>query len=401
MNLKLLISFMMAGLLFSCAPDESILLEEEKPTLPSNTHKYGDIILPAYFEFMSVDATTGDIEDSGIPVLMTETINDDAFDDKATLGRVLFYDKKLSLNNTVSCGSCHSQSAGFADPVAASRGFKGQLTDRNSMSIANPFVNNSFFWDSRTHDLETLILQPVANHIEMGMEELDKLNIKLAGTSYYPELFEKAFGSDNITSFKISEAMSTFLKSMVAKDAKFDQGMESDFANFTAEEMLGKEIFYSAEAKCGTCHSGANFSSPDGNFNFLMRFSESDIASNPSLAFITGDEYNQTLGTANIGLEMEYEDQGRRNGQFKIPSLRNIEVTGPYMHDGRFATLEEVVDHYDRNIQPHQHLDRKFRNSSGIQALELTSDEKRALVAFMKTLTDDALLRDEKFSNPF
>ena len=402
MNTKLTFSILITLVLFACVPDESVLISEEKPSLPENLHKYGEVVMPAHFDFMAVDGSNGDVTAGVGNALIDRTFGDDQYDAKATLGRVLFYDKKLSLNNTVSCASCHDQKAGFADPVDFSEGFKGQKTTRNSMALANPVYNNSFFWDSRTHDLESLILQPVADHIEMGMEELDKLNTKLANTTYYGDLFDEAYGSQNITSFKISEAISCFLNSMVSRDSKFDEGVVANFQNFTAQEMRGKEIFYSAEAKCGTCHAGANFSAPDGNFNFEMRFSQEDLMNNPSLFNVSAHEYGETLGTANIGLDEVYADNGRRNGEFKIPSLRNIAVTGPYMHDGRFQTLDEVIDHYDQKIQPHNHLDDKFKSTaSAIQNLGLSSSDKQALKAFLNTLTDNSLLTDEKFSNPF
>ncbi len=405
MNSKLLFPIFCMLLLFACEPDSSILETEEKPTLPSTVAQYDQVMMPAHFSFMSVNGSTGEVSTEGTSPIPLNAL-DDITNEKATLGRVLFYDKKLSLTNRVSCGSCHDQKAGFADSKAFSDGFNGQKTKRNSMALANSVYNNSFFWDSRTPDLNTLILQPVVDHIEMGMEELDKLNLKLENTSYYGELFENAFGDDQISSVRISEAIATFVNSMVSKDSKFDEGVATNFENFSAIELAGKDLFFSARTKCGTCHSGANFIANTGFAEIavgLIHFSEEDMNAHPSLRDVFPGEYNQTVGTANIGLDKQYADQGRNDGKFKIPSLRNIAVTGPYMHDGRFATLEDVIDHYDQNIQPHTHLDDKFLSagSANPQSLNLNENEKQALVAFLNTLTDDSLLTDDKFSNPF
>ncbi len=322
--------------------------------------------------------------------------------DGATLGRVLFYDTQLSLNNRVSCASCHDQQKAFADVGVSSVGFENKVTPRNSMAIVNPVFNNSLFWDSRVNTLEELVAEPIQNHVEMGMESMEQLSTKLRNVDYYGPLFEKAFGTNMINEERIVNAMSQFLKSMVSVESKFDKGLASNFSNFTAQEARGQQIFFSKDANCSSCHSGVNFSAPDGfgagsavgaNTEFFNVF-----AGNQDMNEYAGTEIK---GTANIGLDLVYSDDGFGDGQFKIPTLRNIELTGPYMHDGRYATLEEVVDHYDSKIKLHDNLDDKFIQAGQVKRLNLSDDDKSALVAFLKTLTDEEFSRSERFSDPF
>lgn len=304
-------------------------------------------------------------------------------DAKAKLGRVLFYDKKLSLNSTVSCGSCHNQGLGFSDGKAFSTGFEGKTTSRSSMAICNPALSRAgMFWDEREASVTDLALRPVVNHIEMGMEDLKLLQIKLAGVDYYPDLFKQAYGDTKISSDRIAESMAAFLRSMVSWDSKYDQGVKANFANFTKEEKRGMEIFMGKNAtnsnqnfqagECSGCHAAPNFDRTWG-------------------------------GGANIGLDKVSKDKGLGNGMFKVPTLRNVELTAPYMHDGRFKTLEEVVDHYNEKVIDNPSLDwnLKDQNGNGAKKLNLIDADKKALVAFLKTLTDKKFVNDSKFSDPF
>lgn len=315
----------------------------------------------------------------------------------ATLGRVLFYDKKLSLNNTVSCASCHKQAKGFSDGKTFSEGFEGRITSRNAPHLVNLYESSGYFLDGRTSSLEELALQPVENHIEMGIENMDDLPAKLAAEAYYLPLFEDAFGTPEVTPERISKAMAQFLRSMVSYNAKIDR--VADVGELTDMERLGSVMFNSWDkGGCINCHSGKSFAGWGTTF-------------------------------ANIGLEEEYADNGLgelerdANGMFKVPSLRNIALTAPYMHDGRFATLEEVIDHYDAGIMPHPNLHWSLRNGgfgfnngfpvdpsffpAGISDTgepirrNFTDIEKRALVAFLHTLTDEEFVTDLKFSDPF
>lgn len=294
-------------------------------------------------------------------------------DAKADLGRVLFYDQTLSLNNAVACGSCHFQKLAFADGKALSQGFEGRQTTRNSMAIVNPAMSQAgLFWDTRANCVKNLALQPVQNHIEMGMEDLTLLTRKLAVIDYYPDLFMKAYGSPSITEDKIAEGLNAFIRSFVSWDSKYDEGEKSKFANFTAEEKHGKQLFSDWNgANCASCHNEPTFDQQWGN-------------------------------GANIGLDKISSDKGIGGAsKFKVPSLRNIELTGPYMHDGRFKTLEEVVTHYSDKVQMNSQLDFNLRNGNQAKRLNLNEGDKKALVAFLKTLTDKNFISNPKFSDPF
>ncbi len=356
------------------------------PDLPGEFYNYSDVEMPpqmagGFFNGGMVIDNNMLINFVDVPVGNTFEMSN-ITDAGATLGRVLFYDRQLSINNAVACGSCHRQEFAFADGQTGSPGFGGKMTPRNSMAIVNVALNNNLFWDSRLASLREMVIQPVQNHIEMGMESMDVLSSKLAKSDFYPPLFEAAFGSPEVNEDRIASALTQFLSAMITANSKFDHGQENGFVNFSELEKMGKALFFSERAMCSSCHSGANFSAPDG----------------------PGDPYGTpTLkGTANIGLDLVYKDNGKGEGQFKIPSLRNIALTAPYMHDGRFNTLEEVVEHYNSGIQAHRNLDPKFIGPDGNpKRLELNALEKSALVAFLKTLTDEELLRDIRFSDPF
>lgn len=307
---------------------------------------------------------------------------------KAMLGRVLFYDNKLSANEKVNCSSCHLQDKGFADTKAQSEGFDGELTPRNSLSLG---VNvriydnsgSSFFWDERASNVQEQSVETIQNAIEMGMN-FGELVERLKAEPHYQILFRKAFPElDNrITEQTITAALSEFVNGIASFNSKFDEGMKNrggnmhgTFSNFTAAENQGKTLF---QNHCQSCH---------------------------------GNNTNTFERIANNGLDLVYEDKGIGErtertldyGVFKVPLLRNIELTAPYMHDGRFDTLEEVVEHYNSGLKNHSNLDNRlknFQNNEPIQ-LNLTEEEKAALVAFMKTLTDETLATTERFSDPF
>ena len=340
------------------------------PSLPQTSFNYANINLPAHFTINNPDF--GNI--SG----MDNTPNNNQISDAgATLGRVLFYDKRLSANDTTACASCHLQENGFSDPRQLSVGFEGGLTGRHSMSLANAayYERGRFFWDERADTLEEQVLLPIQDSVEMGME-LDDLEVKLAQTTFYPDLFEEAFGTETITSDRISLALAQFVRSMVSFQSTFDEGFNNngDFnpnGVFTQEEELGRQLFFSNNngPNCDACHETA-----------VMALDQ----------------------PRNNGLDANTNaDQGTGGGRFKSPSLRNIAVTAPYMHDGRFNTLEEVVEHYNSGIQDHPQLANQLQDNGQPERLNLSQAEKDALVAFMEALTDEAFLTDPKFSDPF
>lgn len=356
------------------SPDEAQVVEV--PVLPATLHEYANINLPPYFNqqpLVGYDTTPG---------------NNPITNEGATLGRVLFYDKNLSANNTVACASCHIQEFGFSDPNQFSIGFDGGLTGRNSMGLSNAryYENLAFFWDERAATLEDQVLQPIQNEVEMGLT-LTELVEKVDAQSYYDDLFMDAFGSTEVTTERISLALAQFVRSMVSYQSKYDEGLATGFANFTPQENLGRQLFNDpGRGNCAGCH--------------------------------TTDAHVATEAR-NIGLDLVYADNGvgdvtgnpADNGLFKVPSLRNIEVTGPYMHDGRFDTLQEVIDHYSNNIENHPNLSPQLRLPGPppppgappppARMPNFNQTERNALEAFMLTLTDNDLLTDEKFSDPF
>jgi cytochrome c peroxidase len=334
---------------------------------PEVPYRYTDLDLPSHFTQPAAtkfDNTPADnlVTDAG-----------------AALGRVLFYDTRLSANNTISCGSCHVQSRAFVDPSRFSRGFKGELTDRHAMNLVNLRYHPRarFFWDERGDNLEAMVLLPVVNQLEMG-QTLKNLPGILAAERHYPRLFREAFGDPEITVERIARALAQFLRSMVSYQSKYDEGRaiagssRDDFANFTRQENRGKALFI---RNCGLCHL------PDQDAHFVM--------TEPVNTGLDEDTARSDGGVGDISLKPQ--DIGR----FKSPSLRNVEFTGPYMHDGRFATLEAVLDHYSSGGKNHPNKDVR------VQPLHFTSSEKAALIAFLKTLTDEKFLSDPKFSDPF
>jgi cytochrome c peroxidase len=337
-------------------------------TLPAVSYRYASIeMLPVHFR--QGDAQRFDNTPTDNPIT----------DAGATLGRVLFYDTRLSANNTISCGSCHVQKAGFADPKPGSRGFAGGTTDRHAMNLVNLRYHprGRFFWDERGGNLESMVLMPVENHLEMG-QDLKQLSQVISRDERYLELFRSAFGDPVVTNERISRALAQFLRSLVSYQSKYDRGRaavsssKEDFANFTPQENRGKALF---ERNCALCHL------PDQDAHFVMK-----EAVNTGL---DDDTRGTDGGVGDITLNP------RDLGHFKSPSLRNVEVTGPYMHDGRFATLDAVLDHYSSGGKKHPNKDVR------VQPLNLTNSEKAALIAFLKTLTDPRFLSDPRFSDPF
>jgi cytochrome c peroxidase len=336
-----------------------------EPKLPAVPYEYAAIPLPQHFFRPAI------VNQDNTPA------NNPITNEGATLGRVLFYDTRLSANNTISCASCHQQAHSFTDSAALSTGFAGGLTGRNSMSLANAryFQPGTFFWDERAATLEDQVLQPIQNEVEMGLT-LNEMVARVEATAFYPPLFEQAFGTPQINSERVSLALSQFVRSMVSYQAKYDAGVATNFSNFTPQENQGRQIF-TGRGNCDSCHTTDAFVAQEATNNGL------DVTTTDAgLGGMTGNVADE--------------------GKFKVPSLRNVELTGPYMHNGRFATLSEVVEFYNSGVQPHPNLDPRLRGPNGQpRRLNLTTNEKAALVAFLQTVTDDTFIHDPKFSNPF
>ena len=301
------------------------------------------------------------------------------------LGRMLFYDKRLSGDGTMSCSSCHSQATGFSDTNRFSIGILGLPGGRQAMATTNMLWNsNKFFWDGRANLLRDQSLMPIEDSLEMH-ETLPNVVAKLQSTEIYPIQFFTAFGSSKITTENISKALEQFMNSIVSNNSKFDKEERGE-VTFTPSEQRGKDLFYTeynaffpatSGADCAHCHSGANFE----NDRYMNNGLDSDADMN---------DLGRMGVTGNV--------MGK--GKFKVTSLRNIELTPPYMHDGRFKTLEEVVDHYNSGLVNSSTIDPALE-ATRATGLFLTAQDKIDLVNFLKTLTDKELARDKRYSSPF
>jgi cytochrome c peroxidase len=304
----------------------------------------------------------------------------------ATLGRVLFYDKQLSIDQSISCASCHQQAIGFADTAQFSVGLNGQTTHRHSMALGNAvyYQSGRFFWDERAATLEEQVLQPIVDPIEMGMT-LAALEERIQASEYYPLLFKRAFETGDINSENIGKALAQFVRSLISYESKFDDGRSAvdnifeDFPNFTAQENLGKSIFMSNNAvNCFGCHN--------------------------TEAFITDNPRNNGLYLTNQdpGISI-HTNNGLDAGKFKAPSLKNIALRSRFMHDGSMGSLDEVINHYNVRIKPNTNLDSHLLDLSTGNPLKmnLAPSEVDALKVFLHTLTDEKFITSPKYSDPF
>lgn len=300
------------------------------------------------------------------------------------LGRMLFYEKAMSGDGTQSCADCHRQEHAFSDTAQFSTGIAGMFGKRQAMAVFNMLWNsNEFFWDGRAHLLRNQALLPIQDPLEMN-ESLENVVAKLSAMNLYTDQFNKAFGSTEINPEKISLALEQFMNSIVSNRSKYDKYLAGE-TQLTPEEERGRKLYFAeynptfpniTGADCAHCHGGANFENDRYMNNGL-----------DSAGFI------QDMGREKVsGNPMD-------RGKFKVPSLRNIAITPPYMHDGRFATLEEVIDHYNEGIHPSPSLDPALQSTMAT-GLMLDAQEKADLIAFLKTLTDDELVNDARYSNP-
>ena len=352
-----------------------------KLNLPAVPYNYSQVELPQHFAEI---AAAYDNTPSHNPIT----------DHGATLGRVLFYDTTLSANGTVSCASCHKQKLAFTDEKQLSVGFRGKPVTRNSMSLVNAryYRSGRFFWDERAATLEEQALMPIENPVEMG-HSLPRLVTQLQADEIYPPLFEKAFGSPEVSALRMARAMAQFIRSIVSCRSKYDVGragvdsVYDPFANFTDQENYGKQQFLE-RGQCAQCH--------------LHDAATSGRSRQSAFFFVNGPTVNGVDG------EIDVRDVGvggrtgvvKDMGAFKASSLRNIELTGPYMHDGRFTTLDRVIEHYNWSVRPHPNLDSRL-DEIAAQGLALPEREKVALTAFLTILTDYDLINDPRFTDPF
>lgn len=304
----------------------------------------------------------------GLPLMNIPSTNPLTVEGVA-LGKRLFYDPILSRDNTQSCASCHLQDFGFTDPNQFSTGIDGIAGTRNAMPLINLGWQTKFFWDGGANGLESQVLGPITNPIEMH-ETMANVVAKLNSHTEYPDLFKAAFGNAEVTSQNIMRAIAQFERTLISGNSKYDQYMRGE-TFLTSQELNGLSLFTDMEkGDCSHCHSlGSTFS----DFEFR----------NTGLDSIPVDE-GRYLITLN---------QGDR-GKFKTPSLRNVELTGPYMHDGRFQSLLECVEHYNTGFRYSDNLD---PNLTFAVKGRMTQQEMEDLVAFMKTLTDMEFVNNPAF----
>jgi cytochrome c peroxidase len=322
---------------------------------------------------------------------------------KATLGRVLFYDNNLSIDNTISCGSCHKQAAAFSDPDGVSKGVAGGTTGRHSMRLVNSrfAAETRFFWNERAATLEQQVTQPIQDHAEMGFSGqngrpgLPALLQKLQGIAYYKELFRLAYGDESVTEPRLQESLAQFIRSIQSFDSKYDAGRAQagadnpPFPNFTAQENAGKNLFlappqFNATGQrtagglgCGGCHRPPEFDIDPNSLN------------------------NGTIAHANGAAGSDFDNT-------RSPSLRDLLRTdgtsnGPFMHTGTVQDLAGVLAHYNRiTLAPgNNRLDPRLRPNGVGQQLQITPQEEAAVIAFLRTLSGSAVYTDKKWASPF
>ena len=282
------------------------------------------------------------------------------------LGKQLFYEKQLSKNSTLSCASCHKQEFAFSDSVALSLGDNNALGSSNAPSLANIGYHPYFTRAGGVPTLEMQVLVPIQEHNEFNSNMLDVID-KLKQNNSYNQQAQLAYGR-TLDAFVITRALSTFERSLISGNSSFDKYLnDSTQYSLTASELRGYQLFNSSQTNCSSCHTGFNFT----NYTF-----------------------------ENNGLYLNYADSGRMRltqlpqdrAKFKVPSLRNIAFTAPYMHDGSFATLQQVIEHYNSGGLPH------VNKSSLVHPLQLTTQEKTDLLHFLNALSDDSFVRNNLFN---
>ncbi|SDJ75147.1 cytochrome c peroxidase [Catalinimonas alkaloidigena] len=368
---------LLVGVLSSCretATPEEEPLPEAKPV---------ELTLPPYFSRKNIfDNPANPLTDQGI-----------------ALGRMLFYDTRLSADGTVACATCHQQEHAFADTEARAVGIGGQVGRRSSMSLANLLWVNRLFWDGRVATLEEQALHPIQDPLEMGSTP-EELARKLQGLDDYPRRFQIAFGTDQISPDLITRALAQFQRTLISADSKYDRYLRGE-AQLTEQEERGLLLFQTHPeptiglrgGNCGDCHVGVTFGGDATEFR----------------GFFNNGITTGFTSAADLGREAQTGDSLDR-GRFRAPSLRNIALTAPYMHDGRFQTLEEVLDHYNQpDLFGRPNVDLLIRQGTNDpyadgrtpgRSLMLTDQEKADIVAFLHTLTDTTFIHNPDFADP-
>ena len=395
MNFKIILQVSLFYLIiFSCSSNNTTTNEpEDTIAIPVDLSSYFSVdfnALPNYANQDIPNYITKDNTPASNPIT----------DQGAILGRILFYDTNLSSDNTVACASCHVQNEAFGDANTASTGINGSTARHSMRLVNNRFANgNAFFWDKRAATLEIQTTQPIQDHIEMGFSgengdlSFDDLIIKLENIPYYSVLFSNAFGTETITEDRIQQVLAQFVRSIQSFDSNYDEGRmlvannNQPFPNFSALENLGKNLFtqppvfnntgmrINGGVGCAGCHQAPEFDVDPNSLN------------------------NGVIGTiGQLGTDLT---------NTRAPSLRDLvkqngTTNGGFMHNGAFEELIGVVNHYNEiDATGNNNLDPRLRPGGNAQQLNMTLDEKNALVAFMETLTGEDIYTNPKWSNPF
>jgi cytochrome c peroxidase len=294
------------------------------------------------------------------------------------LGRLLFYDPSLSANGQVSCATCHQQDKAFSDGQALTKaGVSGKALLRHAPSLANLAWMDNLFWDGGIRNLESVSFGPLTHPDEMG-QDLKKLVAQLQSHKQYPEQFKKAFGTDSITSPLVLRALAQFQRTLISADSRYDRYVRQEpGGQLTSLELEGMTLF---RANCASCHATDFFTDNDFHNNGLDD---------------TFPEENEQLAYGRGRITRSAQDIGK----FKTPTLRNIALTAPYMHDGRLNTLEEVLAHYTAGVKRSPTLDPQLQQAGNL-GIPLTSEEQDKIILFLHTLTDNTFIQNKAFANP-
>ncbi len=356
-SIGLLLSMGLFGLVASCqktpSADPTKPDEPEPPALQTRPYAWQK---PANFPDPVYDFSKNALTEQGV-----------------RLGKALFFDSMLSHDGTITCAFCHLPEAAFAHTDhALSHGIRDQLGPRNALNIQNLAWSRTFFWDGGIHDLDLLPISPIQNPVEMG-DTMTHVIDKLRNSAKYPPLFSEAFGTSEVTQERFLEAISQYLLTLVSANSKYDKHVRKETGgDMNEQELRGLALF---QKNCATCHTGELFTD--------QSFRNNGLLPNPNAPKPDLGRYGITLNESD-------------KNKFRVPSLRNIERTLPYMHDGRFNSLEAVLNHYATGVKDNPALDPALKKDGQI-GIALTKQEQQDIIAFLQTLTDYQYLSDRRF----
>lgn len=330
-------------LVAACKKDEPLPVPFAGPTLPANFPQ------PSY-------------------AMATNPVTEAGF----ALGKKLFYEKLLSRDTTINCASCHISYAAFSHPAhPTSHGIDNKFGKRNAPAVQNVLWKTSFFWDGGVPNLDLVPLNAIQSAVEMDENPAHVLE-KLRAHPDYPALFKKAYGTEEITTANFLQALSQFMVMLVSANSRYDHYVRNEpGGEMSPEELDGLALF---QQKCATCHATDLFTDQQYRNNGIL------------------DDFSLDRGRNEVSQLPE------DIGNFRVPSLRNLPSTAPYMHNGKFNTLEKVLDHYASGVKDSPTLDPLLRQSDGTLGIPLTGQDKTKIIAFLKTLSDEDFLRDTRFS---